>query len=205
MYGEFKIYVNKQASEIISALTSIYPGNDLQQTFSNSQFCQLFPIGTFIFGVTTTDVFILVSITNRVVTVCLENPKNKADLTQIKNRIDYYHNEITEALRTKRIKASQSKAIISMDSFELAGVWTNRWSAFREEFSKSWKPIILTPTSRLILMFVFWHYDFFTQTQASDKNIDAVFGFIPGFIGFLFTLLGILLSKKSHKKFSFTI
>jgi hypothetical protein len=66
MYGEFKINVSRDASDVVAALNAIYPGNDLAGTLADSQFNGIYPINTFVFGVTKTDVYILISITNRV-------------------------------------------------------------------------------------------------------------------------------------------
>ena len=171
MYGEFKVQVDKDAPYVIEALKGIYPSNNLEATFASSLFAGLFPIDTFIFGVTKTDVFILASITNRVLTVCLENPKNRSDLSQIKNRIDYYHNEIKDGLRSFGIKVSKSRATISIKSFELSGIWISTYTSITSEFTKNWKSIILAPLIGLVAIFCLFTMGYSLKVRLQIKQL----------------------------------
>lgn len=202
MYGELFFSV-RRPEKIIDALKTIYPSHDLETTRNSSQF-KNFPGNMFVFGVTLTDVFLLIGIAGKDVTVSIDNPKNRSDLSQLRNRMDGHFLNISKSLKTHEIYPRNCRAVITVEQTEIAGTWPGMWSELLKEIRTNWLQIIVLPVLTLITIFFAFRFGWITDEQKADKMRDAYLATVPAVSIFIISLLAIPLRKR-EKKFNFTI
>jgi hypothetical protein len=206
MYGEFTINIKRRKDhQVIAALQSMYPANDLENAYGKSRFKETADQRIFNFGYQNQDTLILASVTDGALKIILENLKNKEDLIQLKNRIDEYHNQIKKGLKRRRLYTHQSSATITLNKTELNGEWPDKFRNVCDDIRKKGEKIFIESFSALIISFLALHYNFFDAKEYSDDVKKTLTLLADAYLGIIFLLLARIFIQKTEKKFKFIL
>jgi hypothetical protein len=206
MYGEFTINVKRcKDHEVMDALRSLYPSNDLENAYQKSRFKETANRYAFSFGYQNQDVLLLAQIADGELNMTVENLKDKEDLIQLKNRIDKYHNQIRKGLERRKLYTHRSSALLTLGKTEINGEWPDKFRDFWEGIRKKGEKIFIEPFSALIVSFFALHYKIFDAKEYSDDVKKTLTILAEAYVGVIAFFLVKFFSRNKEKKFKFVV
>jgi hypothetical protein len=204
IYAEISFTTTKQRDAILNVFSKIFPNNNLDTAYGNSQLKATFSKESFVFGARNVSVNLLVNIVDREVTVCLENAVKPDDVIELKTQVDNYYDKFKSGFKRQNISLKKSAAYISISGAKVYGDRKTKWEAFVEEISAHWKEL-LTSLGGVAAIWYFTYVGWLSDEKGKEKMLDWKLTFLPIAGMFLVSLLAVLLPKKSKKKFNFTL